>query len=466
MGMDLIWHMVCRQNIPVWWAEIPGIMNTFAESYNFSEKTMIPCCTSGGSGVGSGATNSEAFTDDATWLSGIRLNGESSHETIADWVEWTRTECYGRVKQCGVFMFCIDQGELVMKKRDNYLKAVCLVLLCSLALTGCAKKYSTREKTYVKDEKEEPEEQKQEEQELEMEAESASIAEETGASAEDFVIEPETVCADWSEYFDGLNGAAVVYDVSNGQYTMYQRDLAVTRRSPCSTFKIISSLIALENGVLEPENSTRTWSSEVFWNEDWNRDIDFREAFRTSCVWYYRQLIDDIGKDIMQKELEKLQYGNCDISDWEGRLNTNNNNRALTGFWIESSLMISPREQTEVMERIFGEHSDYSEDTRDELKQVMLVSGQEQTDLSIYGKTGMGKTDGIVVDAWFTGFAERVEGNLYFCVYLGRTDGRNVSSSLAREIAIQIVSDYHLYNPVKKTACKNAGGFLCVKTFV
>lgn len=66
---------------------------------------------------------------------------------------------------------------------------------------------------------------------------------------------------------------------------------------------------------------------------------------------YYRQVVDDIGKDMMQKELDKLQYGNCDISDWEGRLNTNNNNRALTGFWIQSSLLISPKEQVEVMEQ-------------------------------------------------------------------------------------------------------------------
>jgi len=36
----------------------------------------------------------------------------------------------------------------------------------------------------------------------------------------------------------------------------------------------------------------------------------------------------------------------------------------------------------------------------------MLVSEQEQTDVSIYGKTGMGKAGGIVVDAWFTGFVE------------------------------------------------------------
>ena len=58
-------------------------------------------------------------------------------------------------------------------------------------------------------------------------------------------------------------------------------------------------------------------------------------------------------------------------------MNTNNNNRALTGFWIESSLMISPKEQVEVMERIFGENSDYSEETQKELKQVMLVPEQD-----------------------------------------------------------------------------------------
>lgn len=184
--------------------------------------------------------------------------------------------------------------------------------------------------------------------------------------------EPEIVEAEWSAYFNGLNGTAVLYDASARRYTLYDRELALTRRSPCSTFKIISSLIALENGILVPEDSTRTWSGEIFWNEDWNKDIDFSEAFRTSCVWYYRQVADDIGKDLMQENLDHLRYGSCDISDWEGRLNTNNQNRALTGFWIESSLTISPIEQVEVMERIFGEHSSYSVRSQTELKQVML----------------------------------------------------------------------------------------------
>lgn len=254
--------------------------------------------------------------------------------------------------------------------------------------------------------------------------------------------EPEIIEADWSAYFDGLNGAAVIYDISKKQYTVYHPELAQTRRSPCSTFKIISSLTALENGIIEPEESVRAWNGEMYWNEDWNRDIDFYEAFRTSCVWYFREIIDDIGEEAMEEALEKLQYGNCDISDWEGRMNTNNNNRALTGFWIESSLAVSPKEQVEVMERIFGNGSVYSEKTRETLKEAMLVRDENSGGMLIYGKTGMGKADGIVVDAWFTGFAERPEGMLYYCVYLGRTDGMNVTSTGAREIALRFLSDY------------------------
>ena len=253
---------------------------------------------------------------------------------------------------------------------------------------------------------------------------------------------PEIVEADWAEYFDGFQGAAVVYDVSALRFMVYNSELAQTRRSPCSTFKIISSLTALEHGIIDPADSVRQWSGEVFWNEKWNKDMDFGEAFRDSCVWYFREVIDEIGPELMQKELDGLAYGNCDISDWEGRLNTNNNNRALTGFWLESSLAISPKEQAEVMERIFGEASPYSEQARDYLKEVMLVEEQSDAKLSIYGKTGMGKAEGIVADAWFAGFAQGEEDSLYFCVYLGRTDDKNVTSAAAKEIAIRLVSDY------------------------
>ncbi len=330
-----------------------------------------------------------------------------------------------------------------MKKRYHFIKLIGCSMLCALMLAGCGGKNSA-ENNPVPSEPERTEETAHSESEERKEPETTAQA----VSAET-TAEPEIVETDWSAYFDGFCGAAVVYDASAGRFTVYNRKPAETRRSPCSTFKIISSLIALEEGYIEPDASTHQWSGEVFWNEAWNRDINFKEAFRTSCVWYFRELADEIGPERMQEELDRLGYGNCDISDWEGRLNTNSNNRALTGFWLESSLAISPKEQTQVLERIFGEASVYSEESIKALKEVMLAQTQEDTGISIYGKTGMGKAEGVVADAWFVGFAEHAGQKIYFCVYLGQTDNKNVTSTAAKEIALRLVSDYCSLSDIK-----------------
>ena len=71
---------------PIWWGDAPRIMSTFVESYDFSGKTVVPFCTSGGSGIGSSASNLEKLTNGATWLDGKRLNGSDSQDTVMEWV--------------------------------------------------------------------------------------------------------------------------------------------------------------------------------------------------------------------------------------------------------------------------------------------------------------------------------------------------------------------------------------------
>ncbi len=309
-----------------------------------------------------------------------------------------------------------------------------ILTVCIAILPGCGGKSGVSEEI-------KPQAQSSETETSQSRETEAGISQSQGSGAgETEPEEPAITQADWSGYFDGLTGTAVLYDPGEKEYRIYNRKLADERHSPCSTFKIVSALTGLENGVMIPDNSTRIWSKEIFWNENWNRDIDFSEAFRTSCVWYFRQLIDDIGKEAMAEELARLEYGNQDISDWEGRLNTNNNNRALTGFWIESSLKISPVEQVQVMERIFGAESPYSPETVEQLKQVMEVTDYE-TVMPVYGKTGMGKAGGKTVDAWFTGFAEGEEGPVYFCVRLGESEEQEPTSAKAKEIAIRILSE-------------------------
>ena len=71
---------------PIWWGEAPRIVSTFMESYDFSGKTIVPFCTSGGSGIDSSASNLERLTSGATWLDGRRLNGSDSQDTVMECV--------------------------------------------------------------------------------------------------------------------------------------------------------------------------------------------------------------------------------------------------------------------------------------------------------------------------------------------------------------------------------------------
>ena len=72
---------------PIWWGDAPRILSTFVESYDFSGKTIVPFCTSGGSGVGSSAKNLERLTSGATWFDGERLNRNASASSISDWID-------------------------------------------------------------------------------------------------------------------------------------------------------------------------------------------------------------------------------------------------------------------------------------------------------------------------------------------------------------------------------------------
>ena len=318
-------------------------------------------------------------------------------------------------------------------------KKIVILISLGLLLTGCGKKkdeFGGLEESFTTASIESSTEQP-----IEIIEDSEGVTETQGEPVA-VLEEPVINKLDLSTYFENRNGAAVFYNPKNQTYYIYNEELANERRSPCSTFKIISSIAGLEAGVINPDYSLRAWSGEQFWNSDWNRDIGFDEAFRTSCIWYFREVINEIGRDRMKIELELLQYGNCDSSDWEGRENTNNNDRALTGFWVESSLRISPIEQTQVLERIFGDDSYYSEKNLELLKDAMLID-QDTNNYKIYGKTGMGVKNGVTIDAWFVGMVVKESSPVYFSIYLGKSENQDVSSAVAREIAISLIHDYN-----------------------
>jgi flavodoxin len=72
---------------PIWWGQEPRIMDTFAESYDFTGKTVIPFCTSASSSIGSSDTDLKSLASNkGTWTAGKRLTAQSSETEIKSWI--------------------------------------------------------------------------------------------------------------------------------------------------------------------------------------------------------------------------------------------------------------------------------------------------------------------------------------------------------------------------------------------
>ena len=69
---------------PIWWYVEPRIVDTFLESYDFSDKTLIPFATSGGSGIGKAEKSLKSHCPAASWKKGQLLNSGA-----ADWAKRT-----------------------------------------------------------------------------------------------------------------------------------------------------------------------------------------------------------------------------------------------------------------------------------------------------------------------------------------------------------------------------------------
>ena len=247
---------------------------------------------------------------------------------------------------------------------------------------------------------------------------------------------------DLKNYFEGFNGTAIFYNPAEEKYTVYNKELSEKQSSPCSTFKIFSTYVGILTDSIDPQNSLRRWNGTQYWMDEWNRDIDLENAVKYSCVWYFRRVVNDIGPEAMQKYIDEYNYGNKDISDWNGTINTNETNPDLIGFWIESSLKISPKEQTQVLYKIFTDLKQTDNHAvENEMKRVFLVYEDKEKNLKIYGKTGFGRVNGENTDAWFVGMYELGGKENYFAIRLDNTKKTESTSAKAKEIALNIIKE-------------------------
>ncbi len=215
---------------------------------------------------------------------------------------------------------------------------------------------------------------------------------------------------DLSKYFQNTEGAFVLYDLKNDRYLRYNEQRCRERFTPFSTFKIPTSLIGLETGVIKDAEFVIPWDSKKYPAQDnslpeWNRDHTLRSAIKYSVLWYYRELARRIDEPRMRRLVTGFGYGNQDISSgWQSP-------RLFEAFWLRGSLSISADEQIEFLKRFYREQLPVSKRTVEIVKDILTL--EKTADYKLSAKTGAGPLAEGRYLGWFVGYLE-TKDNVYF----------------------------------------------------
>lgn len=241
--------------------------------------------------------------------------------------------------------------------------------------------------------------------------------------------EKEISYIDLSAHFLDFDGSFVLFDSATDTWQIYNKEYAVLRFAPDSTYKIYDALLGLEAGIIEPAQSQMVWDGEDYPFEAWNTDQDLNSAMENSVNWYFQNIDQQAGSEIIREHIKQIGYGNQDLSG------------NLSSYWLESSLKISPVEQVELLVKLQDNEFPFKPSNITAVKNSIRLYSSEQG--TFYGKTGTGRINGNDVNGWFIGFIEKSGHTYYFAINIQsdeEADGSNAS-----EIALSILSDMGIW---------------------
>lgn len=248
---------------------------------------------------------------------------------------------------------------------------------------------------------------------------------------------------DLDKFYNNFKGSFVLKDINKGNYKIYNATLSSQRFSPCSTFKISNSLIALESKVAENEdylikydslkNPSEPWMYKKEPFKFWMQDHTLKTAFKYSVVWYYKELARRIGNERMTKLLKQIDYGNNDISS------------GIDNFWLCGSLQISAIEQVEFLKKLYlNQLSGFSVKSQETVKDIMLYETNDN--YKLYGKTGAGDCFDKKVIGWYVGFIETNSNTYIFAMNIIVNDFSDLDNNLRIEMTKNILKELKIIN--------------------
>lgn len=206
----------------------------------------------------------------------------------------------------------------------------------------------------------------------------------------------------------GATGSIVVTPLDDGP-TFTHDDARTGRRYPAaSTFKILNTLIALEEGVVTPDE-VLAWDGVAREIPEWNRDHTLASAFAVSCVWCYQALAGRIGAAAYRRHLAAAGYGEL------------REPFATDTFWLDGALRISAREQVDFLKRLHRRSLPFGETAYATLRRIMVV--EQTAGHTLRAKTGWATRLAPPV-GWYVGEVETPRGVWFFALNIDTPDSR------------------------------------------
>lgn len=201
----------------------------------------------------------------------------------------------------------------------------------------------------------------------------------------------------------GFTGTVLVYDLTRDHWSGVHGETADVRRIPASTYKIVNAMVSLETRVIASDAAVIAWDGVVRDRLETNTDLTLAEAFRLSAVPHFQTLARTVGQARMQEWVDRIGYGNRDLSG------------GIDQFWLTGGLRISPREQIELLVRLFQSKLPFSERTMRIVRMIMEV--ERTPAVVVRAKTGFATLPGQRI-GWWVGWVERGDETYFFATVL------------------------------------------------
>lgn len=238
---------------------------------------------------------------------------------------------------------------------------------------------------------------------------------------------------EWDTYLaaERVSGTIAIYDTADGSLSCSNVALCKRPMIPASTFKIANSMIGLETGVVDDAESVLPWDGQVYPVAAWNQDLTLRAAIRVSCVPCYRAIARKVGAERMQDWLNRLDYGNHDMSG------------GVDKFWLSGGLRVTALQQIDFLRRFAEEKLPISKRTQEIVRDIITLDVGPSH--ALLGKTGFNSPPEFPeYTAWFVGFVELSARRVYFATLITGTEAgvdalplrRRVTEALLRALQV------------------------------